>query len=86
VLKKLLRLAAEQSTVNNHELAQRLNLSREQVAGMLEDLARRGYLKSLAQGCPISCDRCPWQRACGPKCPPRLWLLTSKAERLLTVP
>ncbi|WP_367025609.1 FeoC-like transcriptional regulator [Methylococcus sp. ANG] len=76
MLKKLLCLATEQSgTINTYELSQRLNLSREQVSAMLEDLARRGYLKSIVQGCPISCARCPWQRACDHKRPPRLWQL-----------
>ena len=83
MLKNLLRIAAERGTVNSLELAQRLNVSRAMVDGMLEELTQRGYLNAMEQNCSITCEQCPLYRACLHGYPPRLWLLTPKGARLL---
>jgi DNA-binding transcriptional MocR family regulator len=83
VLERLLRLAANRGTGSSRALARQLKVSSKLVERMLEELAERGYLQAVVQGCSISCKRCSLRTACPDRHEPRVWMLTPKGERLL---
>jgi len=82
MLRKLLRFIAEGGTRTKTELARELGVSEGLVEQMLEDLARMGYLKSVAGGCEAQCVGCPLARTCAVGTPTRVWVLTEKGRKV----
>jgi predicted ArsR family transcriptional regulator len=83
VLEKVLRMISAEGTASTDTLAGRLGVSHALMQNMLEDLTRQGYLKTVADECPISCDACRLHTACLFPGRARIWILSSKGERLL---
>ena len=81
VLRKLLEWVAEGGVHSQAELAQRLGVSEELLAQMLEELARMGYLRPVGAGCQEHCDGCPLTVRCAVGGPGRIWTLTEKGGR-----
>lgn len=85
MLEKLLRLVAQGGLHSYDELAARLGVPRPLLEMMLEDLARRGYLRPAGDGCAASCAACG-RADCGSAgrgpagC--ALWVLTAKGAAL----
>jgi hypothetical protein len=48
---------------------------------MLQDLARMGYLRPVADGCEGQCAGCPLAGTCAIGGPARVWTLTEKGQR-----
>jgi predicted ArsR family transcriptional regulator len=82
MIDQLLQLVAEGGVLSYDELAKRLSISRPLLEMMLEDLARRGYLRAVDAGCGGHCAGCAPARSgcCGGSIagPARLWTLTDK--------
>lgn len=66
VLDELLRRLGDGGIHTTAELAQQLGVTEGLVNAMAADLARRGYLEPLDDGCSTSCDGCGLAAACGP--------------------
>jgi len=77
-LQRLLELVAEGGVHSYADLAHQLDVSEELLEQMLQDLARRGYLRPVAGGCLGQCTSCPLVRTCAVGGPTQVWVLTKK--------
>lgn len=81
MLGKILQLIEQNGTISPAVIASQLGTSPQLVEMMLEDLERRGYLRSILQpdACAdSSCSGCPASGGCGVK--PRVWQLNSPVK------
>jgi hypothetical protein len=80
MLERLLAEIRQGGTLPSQILASRLNISRELVEMMLEDLARRGLLSQLNTECSSTCGGCPVTDFCATQGNPkgRVWMLASQ--------
>lgn len=85
MLEQLLQLVAEGGIHSYEELAQRLSISQPLLEMMLEDLARRGYLRWLGDECGERCSTCH-SGGCVTMSPGRIWTLTSKGAQAAAHP
>jgi Mn-dependent DtxR family transcriptional regulator len=81
MLEELLRRLAQGGTRSLSELARELGVSDELLGQMIEDLARRGYLRSLAGSCDDRCACCPLAGTCTVGGLKQIWTLTEKGNR-----
>ena len=87
MLERLLSLVRQGGVHSYADLARQLDVSEELLEQMLEDLARMGYLRSVADGCEAHCAGCPMTEPCAIGGPTRVWTLTEKGEsRNVTTP
>ncbi|MDD3650042.1 FeoC-like transcriptional regulator [Immundisolibacter sp.] len=77
MLRRLLQQVAQAGTTCSAELARALGVSTELVELMLDDLARRGYLRPLTPGRAARCGRCPAHTACLYRNQARTWALAA---------
>jgi hypothetical protein len=84
MLRQLLRLTRDRSTIEMGVLARDLGVSIDGVAQMIRQLEQFGYLERAVPGCSQSCERCSNQPACPSNHTPRLWRITDKGERCLS--
>jgi len=75
MLKKLLARIAQGGTWTVESLADELNVTPALVETMLDDLTRRGYLKSVQGGCGGVCASCSMAGGCIRQAGRRLWTL-----------
>jgi len=80
MLEELLRRLAEGGVHSYEELASGLAISPAMLEVMLEDLARRGYLRAVETSCDSGCHGCP-VGGCSIAGRGRLWSLTEKGAR-----
>ena len=80
MLERLLSLVGQGGVHSYADLARQLDVSEELVEQMLQDLARMGYLRSVADGCEAHCADCPLGEACAIGGPTRVWVLTEKGS------
>ncbi len=80
MLEKLLRFIAEGGVSTYEELARRLWVSQPLVEAMLEELARLGYLRAVANGCAGHCAGCS-SGGCSVIGQGRVWTLTDMGAR-----
>ena len=78
MLQRLLELVAEGGLRSYADLARGLGVSEELVGQMIEDLARRGYLRPVTGDCQTQCTGCPLAETCAIGGPTRVWALTEK--------
>jgi hypothetical protein len=80
MLEKLLKLLAEGGVHSYEDLEKGLSVSQPLLEMMIEDLARRGYLRPVGSGCDGRCAGCSIGGCCitGPG---HLWVLTEKGTR-----
>ena len=79
-MRELIRTIAEGRAHTQADLARRLGVSEGLVERMLEDLARMGYLESVAS-CAEECAACPLAKMCIVGRPRRAWVLTEKGRK-----
>jgi hypothetical protein len=63
------------------KLAKELGASEQLVEQMIEELAQRGYLLPIADGCGGQCADCPIGIRCSVGGPTRVWALTQKGRK-----
>ncbi len=63
LLERLLALLRQGGVLSISEVAEELGTSPELVETMLDDLARRGYVRPVEAQCGLKCAGCPY--ACG---------------------
>ena len=80
MIDQLLRLVAEGGVHSYQDLTSHLAISQPLLEMMLEDLARRGYLRSVGDGCGGHCGGCA-AGGCSIAGPARIWTLTEKGSR-----
>ena len=78
MLQRLLDLVAEGGLRSYADLARELGVSEGLVGQMIEDLARRGYLRPVAGDCQGRCTGCSLAGTCAVGGPTRVWALTEK--------
>jgi predicted ArsR family transcriptional regulator len=78
MLERLLSLLGQGGVHSYADLARQLDVSEELLEQMLEDLARMGYLRPLADGCETHCAGCRMAETCAVGNPTRVWTLTSR--------
>lgn len=73
-------MTAEQGVQRFTELARVLEVSNQLLRLMIEDLAQRGYLRSVHKGCAAHSAGCPMEQTCTNDIdnPTRMWFLTDK--------
>ena len=79
LLERLLRLLRDGGMRSTSDLAREMETSPALVEAMLEDLARRGYLRTLEGHCTEHCQACPLQAACTVAGAGRVWSFTGEA-------
>lgn len=77
-MNRLLSLVGQGGVHSYTDLARQLNVTVELVEQMLQDLARMGYLRPVADGCDAHCAGCPLAETCAVGSPARVWTLTEK--------
>lgn len=77
-MQRLLELVAESGVHSYADLARELGVGEGLVGQMIEDLARRGYLRPVAGSCESQCTGCPLAETCAVGGPTRVWTLTEK--------
>ena len=75
---RLLELVAEGGVHTYGDLARELGVGEALLRPMIEELAQRGYLRAVADGCGTQCAGCPLGNACALGGPARVWMLTEK--------
>jgi hypothetical protein len=80
VLEKLLKLLHDGGIRSYGELAAALSIPETLLEVMLEDLARRGYLRSMAEQCGSKCEGCHVS-LCAAGSGGKVWVLTEKGAR-----
>ena len=78
MLERLLSLLGRGGVHSYADLARQLDVSEELLEQMLEDLARMGYLRPVADGCAAHCADCPLAKTCAIGGPTQVWTLTEK--------
>jgi DeoR/GlpR family transcriptional regulator of sugar metabolism len=76
MLRRLLELVASNGTARTAELASALGVSTALIESMLEELARRGYLR-LLPGSAQPCERCPLRSGCLYSKRARIWIVSN---------
>jgi hypothetical protein len=76
MLERLLSLVGQGGVHSYADLARQLDVNEELLEQMLEDLARMGYLRPVADGCEAHCTGCPLEGTCAISGPTRAWTLT----------
>jgi hypothetical protein len=66
MLERLLTLLQRGGTITIDQLARELETSPEVVSGMMDYLARQGWVKSLTASCTATCGGCALARECAP--------------------
>ena len=77
MIDQLLTLVAEGGVHSYEDLTERLAISQPLLEMMLDDLAGRGYLRVVGDGCGGHCGGCA-VGGCSIAGPARLWTLTEK--------
>ncbi|HSJ57880.1 MAG TPA: FeoC-like transcriptional regulator [Anaerolineae bacterium] len=80
MLETLLKLLGDGGVRSYRELAAALSVPEALLEVMLEDLARRGYLRSVAEQCGSKCQGCH-ASLCGVAGGGKVWVLTEKGAR-----
>jgi predicted ArsR family transcriptional regulator len=80
MLERLLSLVRQGGLHSYTDLARQLDVSEELLEQMLQDLARMGYLRPVADGCEAHCAGCPMAETCAIGSPTRVWTLTEKGD------
>lgn len=84
MLSKLLELLQEGGTRRIDDLARELGTTPQLIEVMLEDLARRGYLRRITARCPDLCTQCSRSDMCAAggssteTSGGQIWVLTEK--------
>lgn len=78
MLERLLELVKQGGVHSYADLARQLDVSEGLLEQMLEDLARMGYLRRVADGCEARCADCSLAETCAIGGPTRVWTLTEK--------
>ena len=78
MLERLLSLVGQGGVHSYADLARQLDVSEALLEQMLQDLARMGYLRPVADGCEAHCAGCPLSETCTIGGPTRVWTLTSR--------
>jgi predicted ArsR family transcriptional regulator len=81
MLERLLSQVSQGGVHSYADLARQLAVSEELLEQMLQDLARMGYLRPVADGCGIHCAGCPQTKDCATGGPARVWALTGKSRQ-----
>jgi hypothetical protein len=80
MLEELLRRVARGGVHSYEELASAMAISLPMLEAMLDDLARRGYLRAVDASCDSGCHGCS-AGGCSVAGRGRLWSLTEKGAR-----
>jgi len=78
MLERLLSLVGQGGVHSYADLARQLDVTVELVGQMLQDLARMGYLRPVADECEPHCAGCPMANVCDIIGSTRMWTLTEK--------
>jgi predicted ArsR family transcriptional regulator len=81
MLNRLLSLVGKGGVHSYTDLARQLDVTEELLEQMLQDLARTGYLRPVADGCEAQCAGCPMAGTCAIGGPTRVWALTDKGTK-----
>ena len=73
MLDKLMAVMQRGGTITIDQVARELNTTPEVAAGMLEHLARTGWLRDLTSDCGRACGGCALAGECGPRKRGRVW-------------
>ena len=82
MLFRLLQVVHSMHAHSLKELAQQLDVSQELVESMIEELARLGYLRPLAEKCGDECSHCAMGGTCAIGGLGRVWVLTELGQRI----
>jgi predicted ArsR family transcriptional regulator len=80
-LNRILELVTKSGVRSQAKLAEELGVSQGLVGQMIEELAQRGYLLPVADGCRGLCTDCPLAMTCTVGGPTRVWALTEKGRK-----
>jgi Mn-dependent DtxR family transcriptional regulator len=82
MVERLLNLLQRGGTITIDQLARELETSPEVVSGMIDHMARQGWLKSLVENCHVACAGCAVARECGRGEKARTWVSAEGLQRI----
>ncbi len=78
---QLLALLKRGGTITIDQLACELDTSPEVVSGMIDHMARQGWLRSMSASCDSACGACLFVRDCGRAEKARAWVSRDDLQR-----
>jgi len=86
MLKEILKIVSKGGSYNLRDIARELDISKELLLQMVEDLKRGGYLKLLEGKCSTECEKCPFANSCVIDSYNKIWALTEKGLKFAEKP
>jgi Mn-dependent DtxR family transcriptional regulator len=83
MLERLLKLVQRGGTLTIDQMARELETSPEVVSGMMDHLARQGWVKSVTASCDAACGGCALARACVRGKQARVWAAADGLQRMV---
>lgn len=84
MFEKLMAMLKRGGTLTIDQLARELETSPEVVSGMIDHMARQGWLRSMSASCDSACDACLFARDCVKVEQARAWVSTDSSQRMPT--
>jgi len=82
MLERILKIVFKDGSDSLQDIAKKLNISKDLLLQMIEDLERGGYLKLSEEKCHSECERCPYANSCVITSYNKIWSLTEKGFKL----
>jgi hypothetical protein len=82
MFERLMSLLERGGTLTVDQLARELDTSPEVVSGMIDHMARQGWLRALSSSCNAACGGCSLARVCGRREKTRTWVSTDDLQRM----
>ena len=79
---KLMTMLKRGGTVTIDQMACELDTSPEVVSGMIDHMARQGWLRSMSASCDSACGACVFARDCVRVEQARTWVSTDSLQRM----
>jgi hypothetical protein len=73
---KLMTVLRRGGTVTIDQMARELETSPEVVSGMIDHMARQGWLRAMSASCDTTCGECMFAPDCARADNNRIWLIT----------
>lgn len=82
MLEEILRIVSKKGSNSLQDIARKLDINKELLLQMIEDLERGGYLKLLEEKCHSECETCSYANSCVTTSYNKIWSLTEKGFKL----
>ncbi|GAG56738.1 unnamed protein product [marine sediment metagenome] len=82
MLEEILKIVSKKGSNSLQDIAKKLDISKDLLLQMIEDLERLGYLKLIEGECSAKCEKCSYINSCVTTSYNKIWSLTEKGFKL----